>query len=224
MQFPFSFNGVATAIQNLASSYVGDTSNVATGQQQWARLTDNENIIDIAMDDASWFNLVPDLNHGQTHVDPHYGGDIDMNDTYTFIEAEYKVSDNVEKDMAMEDEPLSESREGLSMLSLEDDSGDETEVSMEDEPTSEMREALSAFTMGDPSLVPNLTPEDTTMGDSGSEPGVSHEALWDPLDAQRPSKRRRLLYQLTPPRRRKPGPPRRQIPAYMPMYTPRHRR
>lgn len=38
------------------------------GQQQWARLTDNENIIDIAMDDASWFNLVPDLNHGQTHV------------------------------------------------------------------------------------------------------------------------------------------------------------
>ena len=35
-----------------------------------------------------------------------------------------QIPDHVEKDMVMEDESMSESREGLSMLSLEGDSGD----------------------------------------------------------------------------------------------------
>lgn len=118
---------------------------------------------------------------------------------------------------------------------------DETEVGMEDEPSSDMREALSAFIMGDPNQVssnhtiksvftknsfdkvPNLTLEDITMGNSGSEPGVSYEALRDPLDAALAPKRRRLyFYKLTPTRRRRPVLPRRQLPAYIPMYVPGH--
>lgn len=72
--------------------------------------TYGKEIIEIAMEDASWFNLVPDLVHGQTHVrihlhipliihssdahqvNPTYGGDIEMNDVYAFIETKDEVS------------------------------------------------------------------------------------------------------------------------------------
>ena len=106
------------------------------------RTTYSNEIIDIAMEDAPWFNLVPDLDHEQTHArihlhipsfiyssDPHRAnGNIEMNDVYAFIETKDVVVwesrlywanhplnqiPDLEKDMVMEDESMSESREGL---------------------------------------------------------------------------------------------------------------
>lgn len=53
-------------------------------------------------------------------------------------------------------------------------------------------------------------PDCITMSNTGSEPNIFQQVeLRDPLDAERPSKRRKLFYyyQLTPPRRRNSGRP-----------------
>lgn len=163
MHFPFSFNGVATAIQTVTSSYVGDAGNDLKGALpaknifKLARLTTKHHrnyhgrrlVVQSRTELEPWTNSrkfsFSDLaNQLGTHqdnlqVEPTYGGDVTMNEiteTIDEVSIRFGISplnsaydrlkqapDHVAKDLAMEDEPISDSYEGLNILSVEDDVG-----------------------------------------------------------------------------------------------------